>query len=168
MVRTARQDDTTKQAKRVRGFEPVPYPHLQMNTRPEYVMLPERGSSKAAGYDFAAPCGLRIAPGQKVFFWTDVCAYMQDGEVLLLDVRSSTGTKKDLMLSNTIGVIDTDYYHNPKNGGNIGISLRNLTHEAIIIEKGEKVVQGIFVPFLPADDGDTDKLRNGGFGSSNE
>lgn len=166
MVSTAKQDETTKQAKRVRGFEPVPYEHLQMHTRQEYVKLPERGSKSAAGYDFVTPVGLRIAPGAKVFFWTDVCAYMQEGEVLLLDVRSSAGTKKDVMLSNTIGVVDVDYYHNPKNGGNIGISLRNNSTEVVTFEVNERVVQGIFVPFLPADDGNTDEERKGGFGSS--
>lgn len=91
----------------------------------EPVMLPLRGTKTSAGYDFFTPVELVIKPQDKVFFWTDVCAEMEEDEVLLLDVRSSIGTKRDLMLANTIPVIDSDYIQ-ADNGGNIGIMLRNL------------------------------------------
>jgi dUTP pyrophosphatase len=51
---------------------------------------------------------------------------MQPNEVLLIDIRSSIGINQDLMIANTLGVIDSDYYNNPKNEGNIGFTLRNL------------------------------------------
>lgn len=88
-------------------------------------MLPLRATRTSGGYDFYTPVDLYIAPQSKQFFWTDVCVEMPEDEVLLLDVRSSLGVKYDLMLANTIPVIDSDYI-NAENGGNIGISLRNL------------------------------------------
>lgn len=110
--------ETTKN----RGFEVI------NNTKNEGVetLLPLRGTKTSAGYDFYTPVDLVIKPQEKVFFWTDVKSYMNEGEVLLLDVRSSMGVKNDLMMSNTIPVIDSDYYNNEGNEGNIGISLRNL------------------------------------------
>lgn len=151
---------------RIRGFEEVEERHMKTHAHQTAIAIPKRGSQQSAGYDFVTPVALRIEPGKKVFFWTDVCAYMQPGEVLILDVRSSAGTKKDVMLANTIGVVDTDYYHNPDNGGNIGISLRNLSDELVTFEAGERVAQGIFFPFLAADNGNTDTERQGGFGST--
>lgn len=90
------------------------------------IALPLRGTKTSAGYDFYTPVDVTIPPQAKVLIWTDVKSYMMEGEVLLLDVRSSTGIKQDLMLANTIGVIDEDYYNNSGNEGNIGICLRNL------------------------------------------
>lgn len=91
----------------------------------EKAYLPLRGTKTSAGYDFFATEDIAIKPQGKAFFWTDVCVELEDDEVLLLDVRSSMGTKQDLMLANTIPVIDSDYI-NATNGGNIGIMLRNL------------------------------------------
>lgn len=59
-----------------------------------------------------------------------------------------------------------DYYSNPNNDGNIGIFLKNISDEPITIKKGERVAQGAFFNFLVADNGNTDKERQGGFGSS--
>ena len=59
-----------------------------------------------------------------------------------------------------------DYYSNIDNDGNIGISLYNYSDKIVEIKKGERICQGIFVPFLEADNGNTDNERQGGFGSS--
>lgn len=149
---------------RVRGFEVVKdehrkHPELEIN-------LPVRGSSESAGYDFFTPEDLVIKKGGTTLVWTDVKAYMQSGEVLIADVRSSIGIKSGLMLANTIGVIDKDYYENPKNDGNIGICLRNLNDHDVWIKAGERIAQGIFLPYLVADNGNTDAEREGGIGST--
>ena len=88
-------------------------------------------------------------------------------EFLLVDVRSSIGTKKSLMLKNTIGIIDASYYGNPSNDGNIGVCLYNFGDEAVTIEEGERIAQGIFLYYLtPDDDNVLQAERKGGFGSS--
>lgn len=148
---------------RIRGFEKV---INCKKTNNQNIKLPERSTKDSAGYDFFSPVNVTIEPGQKELIWTDVKAYMQSQEVLIIDVRSSMGMKKDLMLSNTIGVIDKDYYNNESNEGNIGINLRNIGDHPVTIEIGDKIAQGIFIPYLIADSGNTEDTRTGGIGST--
>lgn len=92
----------------------------------------------------------------------------QDDEVLLIHVRSSIGVKKGLMLKNTTGVIDSSYYANPDNHGNIGICLYNNSDAPVTIESQERIAQGVFQKYLVADEDVTlHAERAGGFGSSN-
>ena len=149
---------------RIRGFEVVKAEHRK-NEGVE-IQLPTRGSEDSAGYDFYAPHDVVIPANDKALIWTDVKAYMQDGEMLIALVRSSIGIKLGLMFANTVGIIDADYYENPSNDGNIGICLRNLTDKDISISKGERIAQGIFQSFLVADNGNTKKERVGGIGST--
>ena len=44
----------------------------------------------------------------------------------------------------------------------------NYGNEEVTIEKGERIAQGIFKQFLVADNGNTDKERIGGMGSTGE
>ena len=149
---------------KIRGFEFVSQ-DFRKNDIP--AILPQRGTKTSAGYDFSTPIPVAILPHKQYLIWTDVKAYMQFGEVLILDVRSSIGINKNLMLSNTIGVVDQDYYSNPKNDGNIGICLYNKSDEIVSLDAGERIAQGIFLPFLEADNGNTENERNGGIGSTN-
>jgi len=149
---------------KIRGFESVS-DNFKKQTVP--TTLPQRGTKTSAGYDFSTPIPVAIPPHKQYLIWTDIKAYMQFGEVLILDVRSSIGINKNLMLSNTIGVVDQDYYSNPKNDGNIGICLYNKSDEIVSLDAGERIAQGIFLPFLEADNGNTENERNGGIGSTN-
>lgn len=149
---------------RNRGFEVVSdefrkYPEVN-------IQLPTRGSKVSAGYDFYLPCDITLQPGEKTCVWSDIKAYMQEGEVLMIHVRSSIGIKKGLMLSNITGVIDADYYSNESNDGNIGIALYNYSDKTVELKQGERICQGVFTPFLVADNGNTDKERVGGIGST--
>lgn len=108
---------------KVRYFEPV---RENMRKNSGEVIMPLRATKTSAGYDLFAPYDITIKPQEKVMIWTDVKAYMQPNEMLIADVTSSMGGELDLMLANTLGIIDSDYYSNPKNDGNIGVCLRNL------------------------------------------
>lgn len=149
---------------KIRGFEAVTE-EMRKGTM-DYV-LPVRGSSKSAGYDISSPITVTIEPHSSVLVWTNIKAYMAEDEVLQLHVRSSVGIKKGLMLKNVTGIVDSDYYSNTGNDGNIGLALRNTTDEAVVIEKGERLVQGIFMKYLTVDN-DTflKNERTGGIGSS--
>ena len=149
----------------VRGFEIVDdefrkYPEVE-------IQLPTRSDERSAGYDFYTPVDIIIAPGQRYLVWTDVKAYMQDNEVLMLYVRSSIGVKKGIVLSNGTGIIDASYYSNPDNDGRIGISLFNTSNKEVQLLAGERIAQGVFIQYLVADDDNVlNKERVGGFGSS--
>lgn len=42
----------------------------------------------------------------------------------------------------------------------------NITNETVVVEAGERIVQGVFMPFLVADGDEADGVRTGGFGST--
>lgn len=149
---------------KVRGFEIVSDEHRKH--KDATIIEPTRGTSKAMAYDFYSPKDYIVSPNEIVKIWTDVKAYMQDNEGLIINVRSSMGG--NFMLANTQGWVDADYYNNEKNDGNIGIFLLNMSEEIIHIKQGERIAQGMFVPFLVADKGNTDRVRKGGFGHTND
>lgn len=149
---------------KIRGFEAV-VEEMRKGTM-DYI-LPVRGSSKSAGYDLASPIDVIIEPHSSVLVWTNIKVYMAEDELLQLHVRSSIGIKRNLMLKNTTGIVDSDYYSNESNDGNIGLALYNTGDEAVVIQKGERLVQGIFMKYLTVDNDTFLKdERTGGIGSS--
>lgn len=131
-------------------------------------LLPKRSTQHSAGYDFVAAETITIDPGAIKLVPTNVKAYMQEGEVLYLYDRSSNPRKRGIVLSNSVGVIDKDYYGNPDNDGNIHAQFTNITNDVVTIEKGTAMMQGVFMPFLLADDDDASGVRVGGFGSTDQ
>ena len=87
---------------------------------------------------------------------------------LNLAIRSSSPLKCWLMLANGVGVIDSDYYNNPSNEGEIFFQVFNLSPFNLQIKKGEIIGQGMIVPFLTTEDDVLMGERTGGFGSTNE
>lgn len=131
------------------------------------IILPKRGTKGSAGYDICSPLSFELKPNEEIMIFTDVKAYMQFDEVLKLYVRSSMGMK-GLFLKNTVGIIDSTYYSNKSNDGNIGMKLVNKGDDIIKINSGERIAQGIFVKFLTVDGDSDDDLeeRIGGYGST--
>lgn len=130
-------------------------------------ILPTRNDKGSAGYDFYTPTQLVIEPKQMVKFQIDIKASMEQDEVLMLYVRSSIGIKRNLMLANGTGVIDSTYYNNPDNEGNIIGALFNYGNETQIIEAGDRIMQGVFIKYLTIDDDKPlSNTRIGGIGSS--
>ena len=131
------------------------------------VELPKRATKNSAGYDFCTIDTIKINPGEIVLVKTGIKAYMLNDEVLKIFPRSSLALKK-LTLPNNVGIIDSDYYNNSKNEGHIFIPLYNFSDEAIIINQGEKIAQGIFEKYLIIDnEEEIANERQGGFGSTN-
>lgn len=100
---------------------------------------------------------------------TGIKSYMGEDEYLQLTNRSSNPLKHFLILPNGVGVVDSDYYNNPSNEGEIFFQLLNFGLEDKLIKKGDRIGQGIFLPFLKADGEESDteiQERTGGFGSS--
>lgn len=145
-------------------FQIVNAPHIQYNQT--QFKHPVRATTHSAGYDFYSPIDITIQPKSTAMIWTNFKAQFDHNIVLILSVTSGMG-KRGVMLANTIGVIDSDYYGNINNDGNIGIALYNYSDNPYTIHTGDKIGQGIFLPFLTADDEATiDNVRVGGFGST--
>ena len=147
----------------MRYFEIVTEEHRK-NPNVE-IKLPTRADNGAAGYDFYSPVKLTLMPGDNKLFFTDVKACMNEDEVLMLYVRSSMG-KHPIVIANGTGIIDSTYYNNISNDGNIGFRLLNLGTEPYEINIGDRIGQGVFTKFLTVDNDNTDGIRTGGFGSS--
>ena len=107
------------------------------------INLPKRSTKNSAGYDIEAAEDVIIPSfkkGQKpTLIKTGLKAYMQEDEVLILANRSSNPGKNGLILANSIGVVDSDYYENPDNDGHIMFAFYNIKEEDIEIKKGERI-----------------------------
>lgn len=133
----------------------------------EEITLPTRATEGSAGYDIRAAETAIIYPGDTAVIKTGVKARFDKDKVLLIAVRSSIGIKRRLMLANNIGVIDSDYYNNEETDGQIFIALHNYGQEVQTIVNGERIAQGIFIPFFKTSDDSADGKRKGGIGSTN-
>lgn len=130
------------------------------------IKLPTRGSKNSAGYDFYSPVDAVIQPNEMVMIWTDVKARMYYDNALIIIPRSSMG-KHPIVISNTVGLIDSDYYGNESTDGNIGFRLFNLGTTPYEIKAGDRIGQGIFIKYGIIKDDNTVTERKGGFGSTN-
>lgn len=152
--------------KKIRGFE------IAKGFEDKQINLPIRKTKYSAGYDIEAAEDVTIPSFKKgmnpTLVKTGLKAYMQDDEVMLLYNRSSNPKKKGLILANSVGVIDKDYYGNPDNDGHIMFAFYNIKEEDITIKKGEAIGQAIFQKYMIVDEDKAQGERVGGFGSTNK
>lgn len=99
---------------------------------------------------------------------TGIKSYFQEDEVLFLANRSSNPIKKGLVLANSIGIIECDYYGNESNDGELMYAFYNYFPFNITIKKHDVIGQAYFQKFLIADDDNATGIRTGGFGSTNK
>lgn len=129
--------------------------------------IPKRSTKHSAGYDFEVLESFTIKPNESKLIPTGIKADMNEDEVLLLIIRSSTGIKHNIRLNNQVGVIDKDYYNNNDNEGHIFIKITNQGDEPKTFNKNDKIVQGIFTKFLTIEnEEEINKNRTGGIGST--
>ena len=149
---------------KIRGFE------VAKGFEDKNINLPIRKTKYSAGYDIEAAEDVIIPSFKKgqapTLVKTGIKAYMQDDEVLLLYNRSSNPNKKGLILSNSVGVVDKDYYGNADNDGHIMFAFFNIKDEDIEIKKGECIGQAIFQKYLLVDNDNAEGIRKSGFGST--
>ena len=131
------------------------------------IKLPRRSTKDSAGYDIGSTMSFVLEPNQTVKIPTGIKCEMESGWVLKIYPRSGLGFKYRLQLNNCVAIIDGDYI-NSDNEGHIFLKLTNDSNEnkTLEVNTGDKVVQGIFVPYGITIDDDADGVRNGGFGST--
>ena len=156
----------------------------------EDIKLPQRSTTNSAGYDFFAIEDVVIKPFgyaevdtatdmfgnvgvvvsheniKPIMVKTGVKVKMPEDEFLMLVNRSSNPNKLGLVVPNGVGIIDADYYNNTDNEGEIMFAFYNLTNDTVVIKKGEKLGQGIFMKYHTVDDDNATGTRDGGFGST--
>jgi dUTP pyrophosphatase len=107
------------------------------------IPLPRYATTGAAAMDLRACLAepLTVPAGETVMIPSGIAISIHDpGLVALLVPRSGLGIKHGIVLSNTIGVIDSDYQ------GEIGIGIHNRSQTSYTIEPGERICQMMFVP----------------------
>ena len=129
------------------------------------IPVPKRSTRGSAGYDFVSPVETVIPAGGKAVIPTGIRCEMREGWVLMLFPRSGLGFRHQIRLSNTAGIIDSDYAF-AENEGHILVSLRNPTDRDLVIARGDRFCQGIFLPFGLAEEEEELPGRTGGFGST--
>ncbi len=129
--------------------------------------LPVRHTNCSAGYDFESILSFELQPGEIKKIPTGIKVQMNQDEMLMIVVRSSTGFKYNVRMCNQVGIIESDYYNNSSNEGHMWIALQNEGTEVFKVEAGDRIAQGIFVKFLTVDEEEKiDNERNGGLGST--
>ncbi len=150
---------------RHRGFE------IAKGYEDKGISLPVRKTKNSAGYDIAAAEDITIPvykPGIKpTLIPTGLKAYCEEDEYFML-VNRSSGPKKGLLMANSIGIVDSDYYGNIDNDGHFYFQFWNVSDHDLEIKKGDIIGQVIFQKFLITDDDNAEGIRIGGFGSTDK
>lgn len=148
---------------RERGFEVV------KGYEQKGIHMPIRRTKCSAGYDIESAEDVIIPPyhfGMKpTLIPTGLKAYCNEDEFFLL-VNRSSGPKKGLVMANSIGVVDSDYYENETNDGHFFFQYYNFLDHEIVIHKGDVIGQVIFLNYLKVDHDICGGKRTGGFGST--
>ena len=138
---------------------------LQIRRLNEHSIIPTRAHATDAGFDIYSPIGVNIGVGAKMTIPTGLSIALPENTVGLIYPRSSLGTKHDLILANTVGVIDSGYR------GEIMVVIRNQGDHVHTIHTGDRIAQMIVTPYLAPDVVEVDELPasdrgTNGFGST--
>ncbi len=168
---------------KIRGFE------VCKGYENKNITIPERKTRCSVGYDIEAAEEIIIPSIWKIIFKnfgkyitgskdyeeikptlinTGLKSYFQEDEILVLANKSSLPFKKGLVMANSIGIIESDYYENESNDGHLMYSYYNFSPIDLTIKKGDAIGQAYFQKFLIADGDKATGKRIGGYGSTSK
>lgn len=104
---------------------------------------PRQAYKDDAGIDLALKHDLTVPVGAHRVGDTGVYIAVPRGHVGMVFVRSSTGIKKHLVLSNGTGIVDSGYR------GQIKLSLHNTGDSTQHIAAGDYIAQLVTIPIAP-------------------
>ncbi len=128
--------------------------------------LPEYKTKGAVGFDLTAREEVTINPWEMKLIHLNLIVKVPKGYGLFLFSRSSVPVKKGLMIANSVGVIDQDYSGEEDE---LKTLVLNVTKKNVVVEKGERICQGIFLKLAVAKFSEVKKMSSksrGGFGST--
>jgi len=130
------------------------------------VAMPVYQTAGSAGFDLAASVEVTVAPGAIALVPTALVIQVPPGHFLGVFARSSTPLKRGLVVANGVGVVDSDYC-GPAD--EVKVQVLNVTAAPVTVHPGDRLAQGVIIPFVRADleEGDASANANrGGFGST--
>lgn len=128
--------------------------------------IPEYKTKGAVGFDLTAREETVLAPSEMKLIPLNLIVKIPKGFGLFIFSRSSVPSKKGLMIANGVGVIDQDYNGEEDELKTLAL---NVTKKKVIVEKGERICQGIFLKLAVAKFAEVKKMgkkSRGGFGST--
>lgn len=130
------------------------------------VPLPAYHSSGAAAFDLTAAEDVTVAPGEVRLISTGLVVEVPTGHCLAIVARSSLPVRKGLIVANGVGIVDSDYC-GPDD--EVKVVVLNVTSAAVIVQKGERLAQGLVVSVARVEWDEVDEARaptRGGFGAT--
>lgn len=127
--------------------------------------LPKQQTEGAAAFDLTAREAVEILPGTVGLVQLNIAVETPRGYFMMVAARSSIH-KKGLIKPNGIGIIDPDFCGNDDE---IRASYYNFTDKSVLIEKGERIAQAVFIPIMNFEWQEVEKMQNknrGGFGTT--
>ena len=136
------------------------YIHLTNNAP-----VPFYATAGAAGFDIAANETVTINPNSWVRISTGLHIQLPVDQELQIRSRSGIAYRKGLVVHQGIGTIDSDYR------GEVQVMLRNTGLNAVTVNRGDRIAQGVIAPVIRVEFEVVDKLDDtvrgdAGFGSS--
>jgi dUTP pyrophosphatase len=130
--------------------------------------LPSYATAGAVGFDLYCREDTTLQPGEIALLPTGVAIATPPGYMLLIAARSSTPYRKGLSVPHGVGIIDQDYCGE---ADEIRCQVYNFTDHPVVVRRGERLAQGIFVRVDRARWEEVSALEapmRGGFGSTGE
>lgn len=139
---------------------------IQIKRIDQHLPLPEYKTTGAVCFDLVARETIEIASRSVKLIPLNIIIKVPKGYMFILASRSSTLIKKGLITGNGVGIIDQDYC-----GPNDEVKYQayNVTGKTVVIEKGERIVQGCFIPVEKVSFEEVSEISTkdrGGFGST--
>lgn len=127
--------------------------------------LPTYATPGSVGFDLLCREDTEIAPRKLGRIPGNVIVQTPPGYMLLLTMRSGAPKRKGLLIPHGVGVIDQDYCGE---GDELMVQVYNFRDEAIMVLRGERIAQGIFVPIMRVEWNEISEVGQGrgGFGST--
>ncbi len=134
----------------------------------ENAIIPKRATAGSAGLDLCACIDepLTVKAGERAVIPSGIAIALESSEVVaLVFARSGLAIKHGISLSNSVGVIDSDYR------GEICVGIINTSREDYTVNPGERIAQLVLTPVIPAEPVEVESLDEtergaGGFGST--
>lgn len=121
----------------------------------------------AAGFDFTSREDITIPRYDTKLIPTGIKMSIPEGYAIQVASRSGLALKSQVFVLNAPGIIDSDYR------GEIGVILTNAGHEPFVINKGDRIAQGVLIKVEQAEftildslEGQETQRGSGGFGST--
>ena len=128
--------------------------------------LPQYETGGSVGFDILAREETEVPPKEIKLIPGNIIVKVPEGYMLMVASRSSTPKKKGLTPPHGLGIIDHDYCGSQDE---IKIQVYNFTDNSVIVRRGEKIAQGVFIKIDKLEWEEVEEMEDksrGGFGST--